>query len=85
MPGLTHQGSLDAFWNAPDPVDPGLRDAFVTALAGTTQVRGSVYDKPGRVEACTAIVRRVLDGGVNGYGAFDDPPPRFFRRRRPFS
>lgn len=85
MPGLTHQGSLDAFWNAPDPVDPGLRDAFVTALAGTIQVRGSVYDKAGRIEACTAIVRRVLDGGVNGYGAFDDPPPRFFRRRRPFS
>lgn len=85
MPGLTHQESLDAFWKSPAAVDPEFRDAFVTALAGTIQVRGSVYDKPGRVEACAAIVRRVLGDGVNGFGAFDDPPPRFFRRRRPFS
>lgn len=85
MPGLTHQASLDAFWNAPEPVDRSLRDAFVTALAGTIQVRGSVYDKSGRIAACTAIVQRVLDDSVNGCGAFDDPPPRFFNRRRPFS
>lgn len=84
MPGLTHQGTLDSFWTNADPVDPALRDAFLHALAGTIQVKGSVYDPPGRAEACEAIVERIMNNTVNGHTAFVTPPPRLVRRRIPF-
>jgi capsular polysaccharide export protein len=76
MPGLTHQGSLDTFWTSPEPVRPELIEAFVTALAGTIQVRGDVYDPAGRRAAADEITARVLEGRVNEPGAFVDPPPR---------
>lgn len=79
MPGLTHQGPLDAFWTAPEPVDPGFARDFVRVLAGTIQVPGSFYVPEGRRLAVSAIVDRVLKGQVNGSGAFVDPPPRLAR------
>lgn len=85
VPGLTHQAGLDAFWAAPEPVDAGLCDDFVRALAATIQVRGSVYDPPGRALACDEIVSRVLDNRINAPLAFVDPPPRLATRRNPFS
>ncbi|MBL8590521.1 MAG: capsular biosynthesis protein [Methylobacteriaceae bacterium] len=75
-PGLTHQGGLDSFWASPEPVDADFCAAFVQALAGSIQVRGSVYVPEGRKLACGEIVARVLGGGVNGHGGFVDPPPR---------
>lgn len=84
VPGLTHQEGLDSFWSAPQRVDPALCDAFVRVLAATAQVRGSVYDPPGRAVACAEIVRRVLEHRVNEPGAFVDPPPRLGTRRNPF-
>jgi len=43
MPGLTHQGTLDDFWNTPEPVDPGLLDKFVYFIRVETQLAGSVW------------------------------------------
>jgi capsular polysaccharide export protein len=59
LPGLTHQGGLDAFWTAPEPVDAGLAADFVTALAATIQVRGSFHNPAGQQVAAGEIVRRV--------------------------
>jgi capsular polysaccharide export protein len=81
MAGLTHQGTLDKFWRTPEPVDTDLLDAFNRALAGTIQVKGSLYNPEGRRVAIAEIVRRVLDRRVNEPGAMIDPPPRRARAR----
>lgn len=76
---LTHQGSLDSFWSSPEQPDTQLVDALVRALAGTIQVKGDFFTKPGRESAIATFVERILSGSVNGAGAFVDPPPRLAR------
>lgn len=76
VPGLTHRGSLDAFWTAPEPVDEALAADFVRALAATIQVRGSFYNRDGRRHAAGCMVERILARRVNEPDAFVDPPPR---------
>jgi capsule polysaccharide modification protein KpsS len=41
MPGLTHQGSLDTFWRAPESVDDELYRGFRSYLLHTNQANGS--------------------------------------------
>ena len=43
LPGLTHQGSLDAFWQNPQPVDRDLFNRFHSLLFQKTQVNGSFF------------------------------------------
>lgn len=43
LPGLTHQGSLEAFWQNPGEVDTLLFKKFRQFLIRNTQVNGSVY------------------------------------------
>ena len=74
--GLTHQGPLDSFWTAPEPVDASLVDDLVLALAATIQVKGNFYNRAGRLVGAKEIVERILNGRVNEPGAFIDPPPR---------
>jgi capsular polysaccharide export protein len=81
MPGLTHQGTLDGFWNAPSAIDTDLLDAFVRALAFTIQVKGSFYNPEGKRAAIDEIVSRVIEHRVNAPGAFVDPPPRLEKAR----
>lgn len=57
IPGLAHQGSLDQFWVAPEPVDATLFSAFERALT-TIQVKGSFYNPDGRTAAITELRRR---------------------------
>lgn len=83
LSGLTHQGPLDTFWTAPEPVDVAFAQAFVQAIAGTIQLPGSFYDTAGRKAASQEIARRVLLGEVNELGAFKAPPPRLNRLRQP--
>lgn len=79
MPGLVHQGTLETFWTSPERVDDELVEAFVRALAGTIQVRGSFYDRDGRHHAVARMVDRILSRTTNEPGAFVDPPPRLAR------
>lgn len=74
IPGLTHQGSLDAFWSAPELPDPELRDAFVRLLAHTIQVQGSFYNRAGRARAIAEITERLVSGTVNEPRATVSPP-----------
>lgn len=82
LPGLTHRGPLDSFWTTPDPVDAGLAQDFVRALAATIQVKGSFYDRPGRQAGQREIVRRVAAGLVNEPCGFVPVPPRLDDARR---
>ncbi|WP_229636081.1 capsule biosynthesis protein [Pseudomonas syringae] len=43
MPGLTHQGSLDDFWVAPQTPDATLFQRFRNTVIHTTQVNGGFY------------------------------------------
>ena len=74
--GLTHQGSLDTFWQDPLRPDRTLVEALVRAMAGTIQVRGDFFTQAGQDAAIATFVERILNGSVNGAGAFIDPPPR---------
>ena len=65
IPGLTHQGTLDTFWSAPELPDPELRDAFIRLLASTVQVQGSFYNRTGRTRAIAEIAERLISGTVN--------------------
>jgi capsular polysaccharide export protein len=55
--GLTHQGALETFWNAPHTPDAVLAGQFVRALAGSVLVRGTIYSRDG----LDAAVRNVAD------------------------
>ncbi|WP_216839748.1 capsule biosynthesis protein [Falsiroseomonas tokyonensis] len=59
VPGLAHQGPLDRFWAEAMLPDLELRDAFLAALQGTTQLRGVFYGREGRVAAVQAIVQAL--------------------------
>lgn len=79
IPGLTFQGSLDAFWkNTQKPRRPAVR-ALVTLMAASIHVKGDFFSEPGRKAAVRAFVRRLTTGHINAYGGFVDPPPRLER------
>jgi capsular polysaccharide export protein len=64
VPGLAHQGTLDAFWAEAAPPDRALREDFLAGLQATTQVRGLFYTKEGRAMAAAETVRRLHEGRV---------------------
>jgi capsular polysaccharide export protein len=64
IPGLTHQGTLDAFWAEGTPPEAALRDDFLAALQATTQIRGVFYAPEGRKVAVAETVRRLHEGRV---------------------
>lgn len=57
--GLAHQGSIDSFWSEGAPPDPTLREAFLRALQGVTQLRGLFYGTEGRKAAVAGTVARL--------------------------
>jgi len=79
--GLCHHGPLDGFWTNPPVPDSALVTALVTALAGTVQVKGNFFTAEGQAAAIPQMARMLIDGRVNGAGAFVDPPPRLKRKR----
>lgn len=58
IPGLTHQGSMPAFFTAPEPVAPDLLRLFLRALS-TIQIKGSFFHPEGRRAAIAEIVARL--------------------------
>jgi capsular polysaccharide export protein len=79
IPGLTHQGSLDSFWVAPEAPDPNVRDAFFRLIGQTIQVKGSFYNREGIKRAVAEISNRLIEGRVNEPGAYVAEPPRLAR------
>jgi len=62
---VTYGDSLDAFWTGAAPPDPLLRDALISAIAGTIQIRGVFYRRAGLkaavAEACERLYRGLLN------------------------
>jgi capsular polysaccharide export protein len=59
IPGLTFQGALDEFWQAPTPPDPELFDAFRRVLAARCMIPGSLFNETGLQLAVDAAVDRL--------------------------
>lgn len=55
MPGLTYQGSLQEFWNAPGEVDTELYQAFRTYLLCTNQANGAYAKRLKSLQAGAGI------------------------------
>lgn len=79
---MTCQKPLDQFWTAPSKPDPALVADFVKLLAASVQVKGNFFSSEGRRTAIPEFVRRLLDGKVNGHGAFLEEPPRLERAKQ---
>ncbi|WP_208999931.1 capsule biosynthesis protein [Stappia sediminis] len=82
IPGMTHQGDLDSFWNAPEKPDGELIKAFMAAVAATLQARGSIHNRKGLSVAVEEMARRILSDDLNEPGGFVDTPPRLERARK---
>lgn len=85
IPGLTHQGGIDSFWQNPEAIDKNLLRDFIRALAGTIQIKGNFYNREGRRLAVSTIVDRVVSEMVNQPGAFVEQPPRLAWQRLPMT
>ncbi|WP_108662069.1 capsular biosynthesis protein [Acuticoccus kandeliae] len=81
VPGLTFQGTLDAFWREATPPDPDLFRDFRKALVAAIQVRGTIYSRAGTVRAAEEMAARIAAGTVGHPGATEGPPPRYGRAR----
>jgi capsular polysaccharide export protein len=60
MVGMTHWGSFDEFWRAPQPPDPALYTAFRRVVMASTQINGAYATAKGRQMAVPEIARRLL-------------------------
>lgn len=65
IPGLTHQGRLDSFWESPSKAEPGLVKAFIRTLTATILIRGGFYQEPGLDAAVEEASYRLLNEKVN--------------------
>jgi capsular polysaccharide export protein len=81
MAGLTHQGTLDRFWTAPQPPDAALADAYVRALAHGVHARGAVYGPRGRRAFVANAIARLEGASLHRFGLFAAVPPRLARAR----
>ena len=79
--GLTFHGPLDAFWTSGFRPDAELLEAFFRALAGTVQVRGTIYSDSGLDAAVAGMAERISTDTLNEPDAYVDPPPRLARAR----
>jgi len=59
LPGLSDQGTLEAFWRHPTPPDPDLFDAFRRVLAHACLVRGDFLTPEGVSQAVAGAVPRI--------------------------
>ncbi|WP_311944967.1 capsule biosynthesis protein [Halomonas piscis] len=59
LPGLTFQGSLDAFWRAPTPPSATLFACFRRTVMHATQINGGFYNQPGIDLAVEGAAQRL--------------------------
>jgi capsular polysaccharide export protein len=65
--GLTHQGELAEFWNAPKPPEADLSDAFRRVLAARCLIPGAFFSVGG--------LRLAVEAAVDRLEAIDFAPP----------
>jgi capsular polysaccharide export protein len=59
MPGLTHQGPLDSFWQAPQQGDRRLYRAWRRVIGYRCQINGNFYSRRGMRLALPACLERL--------------------------
>lgn len=59
MPRITHQGSLDAFWQHPVPPEPGVYDAFCRVLVDRCLIHGGYLHEEGLALLVAGAVDRL--------------------------
>ena len=59
LPGLTHQGRLETFWQAPTPPDMRLFEAFRRVLAHACLLHGDFFTHDGVTRAVAGAVPRI--------------------------
>lgn len=64
LPGITHQGSLDAFWSEPGRPQLELYEAFRRVLAAHCLLRGGFSSRAGRAELVPAALARLVAAGL---------------------
>ena len=64
LPGLTHQGHLDAFWTDPEQPEPGLYRAFRRVLVDRCLVRGGLASESAVTTLVMRVVERLCDSSV---------------------
>jgi len=62
--GMTDQGTLDQYWQAPQKPDPELVNAFIKLMTHTILVRGVFFNEPGMSAAVSETVRRLHENKV---------------------
>ena len=75
VPGLNFPGSLDEFWNGATPPDTEFVADFLSALAGSVQIRGVFFDESGLGPAVEEATQRLLDGTVGEPVRLEAPSP----------
>jgi capsular polysaccharide export protein len=79
--GLTHQGKLDAFWQAPTPPNPELLEAFIRSIGHAIHVRGTVYGASGRAAFVQNAIARLEAPQLHAAGLHVARPPRIAKAR----
>ena len=59
MPGLTHQGHVDSFWERPIPPEPGLYRDFRRVLVDRCLVRGGLASESAVSTLVEGLARRL--------------------------
>lgn len=59
LPGVTHQGSLNAFWRAPGKPQIEIYDAFLRVVVESCLIRGGFSSREGRAHLVPAVVERL--------------------------
>jgi capsular polysaccharide export protein len=59
LPGLTHQGTLGAFWRDPSPPDAALFEAFRRVVAHACLIAGDFFTREGVARAVAGAVPRI--------------------------
>ncbi|GLK74855.1 capsular polysaccharide biosynthesis protein [Methylopila jiangsuensis] len=61
MPGLTHQGSLESFWSAPEAPDPDFARDFRKVVIAKTQLNGGFYSRESVEIAVANVIARLQE------------------------
>ena len=59
LPGLTHQGGINTFWNAPTPPDSALMSDFRRVVLHRSQVNGGFFSRPAIERAIMGTIPRL--------------------------
>ena len=64
LPGLTHQGALDAFWTEAELPDARLYDAFQRVLAHSCLISGGFFGEEGISRLVEGAIPRLMNAGL---------------------